>query len=554
MTLARKRNRRRRPATKAAAVTAGAFTAVYFLLPLEAPLSIPDKSILRSQEKPLPKRDFESDYISIEWDDEEGLVGCRISCCFHQINTPEVDPTHFAAFEAARIAFPHLQFGDAPSKPEPLLAAVTVAEVAVHLAERSDDAVSEALDEAVEFVADVQRVHCALAQEPVPILTRARLPLLVPYVVRDGIPNVLPADWPDEPELKFVMPRAPKRQEYMTTPSEESPARWTLKQLSDVMMPVLQGPFRHVHESWRNASVALRQGDYTVAAILTGVACEQTIRALLLCLLWEEEAEPAAAAALLYEHNGNTRNARALLAKILERLAVSTEQDEAARVAAASVLDLRNGVLHRAHQPTEDEAREAVDRWARFAEWTRLAVLDRLDRYAVTAAMTVSKSVLDDDTAARLDEALTSNLWPTRPNDNVRHYQIEIDRHLPGNEAKRLRKAAQLPRGAWAMMSLAYPNGEVRWVGVDEQNWLAFLARPPRDLPARARQHLQQSIEHAQTESPMHGDKTIIVTRWNDFKPEPQAAEPHLYSWFDLGPVLRSERYARSPTPWIPAG
>ena len=551
----RKRKRRRRPASRAAvAEEARSFTAVYFLLPLEAPLSIPDKSIIRGQEKPPPERGFEDGYLGVEWDDQEGLVGNRISCCFHQITSPEIDAGQFAAFQAARFAFPSLQIDEPPSEAEPLSAAVTVAEVAVHLAEDSDEAIEGALDEAVEFVADVQRAYGALSSDPVQIMTHARLPLLVPHMVRAGIPGVHPNDWPEEPELDFVMPRAPKRHEYMTSPNEQSPARWSLEQLSDVMTPVLQGPFRHAHESWRNASVALSQGDYSVAAILTGVTCEQTIRALLLCLLWEEEADPAEAAGLLYESNGNTRNARALLARVLDWLPDSGETDESARELVSRVLDLRNRVLHRAHRPTQDEARDAVDRCARFAEWMRLAVLGRLDRYAVTAAMIVSRPVLDDDAEARLNEALTSNLWPTRPNDNVSHYQIEIDRHLPGNESKRTGKTERLHEGDWVVMSLAYPNGEVRWVGVDELNWLAFLARLPQSLPAQARQYLQSSVDDAQVESEAHGDKPIIVIRWNDLTPEPQATEPVLHSWFELGPLLRYERYARCPTPYIPAG
>ena len=555
MRLPRNRKRRRRPASRAPdAEEARSFTAVYVLLPLEAPLSIPDKSIIRGQEKPPPKQGFEDDYLGVEWDDQEGLVGNRISCCFHQIISPEIDARQFAAFEAARIAFPTLQIDDPPNEPEPLPAAVTVAEVAVRLVENSDEAIDGALDEAVEFVADVQRAYGALSSDPVPIMNRARLPLVVPYLVRTGIPGVHPNDWSEEPELDFVMPRAPKRREYMTAPSEQSPARWTLKQLSDVMTPVLQGPFRHAHESWRNASVALSQGDYSVAAILSGVTCEQAIRALLLCLLWEEEADPAEAAGLLYESSGNTRNARALLAEVLDRLPDSDETGESARELVSRVLDLRNRVLHRAHRPTQDEARVAVDRCARFAEWMRLAVLGRLDRYAVTAAMIVSKPVLDDDAEARLNEALTSTLWPTRPNDNVSHYQIEVDRHLPGNESKRTGKTERLPEGDWAMMSLAYPDGEVRWVGVDELNWLAILARPPQSLPARARQVLQDSIDNAQIESELHGDKSTIVIRWNDLAPEPQAAKPLLHSWFELGPLLRYERYARCPTPYIPAG
>ena len=554
MRLAKRRKRRRRPASRTLAADNDNFTAIYFLLPLEAPLSIPDKSIIRGQEKPPPKRDFEDDYLGVEWDDREGLVGCRISCCFHQITSPEIDAGQFAAFEAARIAFPALRSDHARRDPEPHAAAVTVAEVAVRLAARGDEDIEKALDEAVEFVADVQRAYCALSTDPVPITTRARLPLLVPYVVREGIAGVHPNEWPEGPELDFAMPRPPRRSEHMPAPSEDNPAQWTLEQLRNAMTPVLQGPFRHVHESWRNASVALRQGDYGVAAILAGVTCEQTIRSLLLCLLWEEEADPAEAFQALYESNGNTRNARTLLSEVFDRLAVSKADEATARDLASSVLDLRNRVLHRAHGPTQEETDDAVDRCARFAEWTRLAVVGRLDRYAVTAGMMVSKPTLDGDTAARLDEALISNLWPTRPNDNIGNYQIEIDRHLPGHEHMRLRIADRLDVESWVMMSLSYPNGEVRWVGVDEHNWLAFLARPPRQLPARDRRFLQDSIDRAQVESEERGHNSTFVIRWSDIQPVPQADRPQLHSWFDIGPMLRADRYARCPTPYIPAG
>ena len=527
---------------------------MYFLLPLEVPLSIPGNSIIRSQERPLPQQGFEDDYIAVEWDDEEGLMGYRLSCCFHQITSSAVDAAQLAVVDAARVAFPFLPFDGNSAEPELLPTAVTVAEVAVHLSERGDEAVTEALDEAVKFVADVQRVHCALDQEPMPIMTRERLPLFVPYVVREGIPGVHPTEWPGQSDLNFVMSRPPTRGEYMTVPSDENPARWTLGQLGDVMVPVLQGPFRHVHESWRNAGLAFRQGDYAVAAILAGVTCEQTIRALLLCLLWEEEMDPAEARRILYERNGNTRKPRDLLTQVIERLSVSPSSDDAARVLVSNVLGLRNEVLHRAHQPRRAEAEEALDQCAQFAEWTRQAVLDHVDRYAVTAVMSISKTAVDDDTAARVDEALTSNLWPTRPSDNVAHYQIEIDRHLPGNEAKRVRKVERLPSAAWVMASLAYPNGALRWVGVDEENRLAFLAKPPRRLTARARRHLQWVIDQAQVESETHGDKPVVAARWNDVKPEPASSEPMLHSWFDLGPILRAERFARCPTPHIPAG
>ena len=553
MFLVRRQKRRRHPASRASAIEAESFSAVYFLLPLEVPLSIPDKSIIRSQERPPPRPGFEDDYLTVEWDDQEGLVGCRISCCFHQITTTEVDAAQFAAFEAAQVAFPSLQIGDAPSEGPPLPAAVTVAEITVRLAEHSEDAVNRALDEAIEFIAGIQRTYGALASEPIAIMTRARLPLFVPHAVREVVAGAHPSDWPDMPELDVVIPRAPRVAEYMPAPSAECPAKYSPEDLAIAMGPVLHGPFRHVHESWRTAMVAFSQGDFAVAAILAGVTCEQTIRALLLCLLWESDIDPDEAARVLYDNKGRTKNVRALLAELMQRLSVTGEADNAAQDAAVSVLDLRNRILHRAYQPIEAEARRAMDQCAQFAAWTREATLGNLDRYAVTAAMSVSKPQLGAETTARLGEALTSNLWPTRPSDTVRNYQFEIDRHLPGNEAMRERSVRDLPDVIWESVSLVYPDGTTRWFCLDEANMLAYVAKAPTTLRGRDRRLLRDQSESTAVAIDEFGDRPTIVSKWLHIDLEPLTEEPYLYSWHKISPLAQAGRYASCPTPYIPA-
>ena len=553
MFLARRQEKRRRPASSDSAVEAESFSAVYFLLPLEVPLSIPDKSIIRGQEKPPPRPGFEDDFLTVEWDDEEGLVGCRISCCFHQITTTEVDAAQFAAFEAARVAFPSPDFGDSPSEGPSLPAAVTVAEVAVRLAERSEDAVNAALDEAIEFVAGVQRAYGALASVPMAIVTRARLPLLVPHVVREVVPGAHPSDWPDMPELDIVVPRAPGVAEYMSAPSAEWPAEHSLEDLAAAMGPVLDGPFRHVHESWRNAIVAFSQGDFAVAAILAGVTCEQTVRALLLCLLWESDVDPGRAARVLYDNRGRTKNVQAVLAELMQRLSVTGEADNAARDTATGVLELRNRILHRAYQPKDAEARRAMDQCAQFAAWTREATLVNPDRYAVTATMSVSRPELDADTTTRLGETLTSNLGPTRPGDNVRNYQFDIDRQLPGNEAMRERTVRDLPDATWESVSLVYPDGTTRWFCLDEANMLAYVAKAPTTLSERDRRHLRDQSEQTAVAIDELGHRPTIVSKWLHIDLEPLAERPYLYSWYKISPLVQAGRYASCPTPHIPA-
>ena len=552
MILAVRRRGRGQLAGRGPVVEGEGVSAVYFLLPLDTPLSIPDKSIVRSLERPPERPGFEDDYLIVERGDDGRLLGCRVSCCFHQTTITQVDAAQCAAFEAARVAFASPQDGDAPSAVPSHPAVVTVAEVAVRLAERSDDAIRCALEAAIEFVAAVQRAYSALAKEPIEIMTRARLPLLVPHVVRDGISGAAASDWPDGAELDVLMPRAPSVAEYMSIPITEAPAMYSLDDLEHAMGPVLDGPFRHVHESWRNAGVAFGQGDFAVAAILAGVTCEATIRALLLCLLWESDTEPAKAASVLYDRKGKTKNVQAVMRELMRRLSPAAEADNAARDAAMNVLELRNRVLHRAHTPTEAEAEASMDRCAQFAAWTRDATLANLDRYTVTAAWSASRSELDADTVARLDEALTSNLWPTEPSENMQNYQFEIDRHLPGNEATRERRVRALPDASWDSCSLVYPDGTTRWFLLDKATMLACVAKAPTGLSERDRQQLRDQATSTAAVIDEFGHRPTIVAKWTDIVLEPLADQPYLHSWYKISPVVAAGRYATCPTPHIP--
>ena len=180
-------------------------------------------------------------------------------------------------------------------------------------------------------------------------------------------------------------------------------------------------------------------------------------------------------------------------------------------------------------------------------------MLGNLDRYAVTAAMSVSRPKLGADSAARLDEALSSNLRPTRPSDNVRNYQFEIDRHLPGNEAMRERKVRDLPDVSWASVSLVYPDGTTRWFCLDEANMLAYVAKAPPTLSGRDRRRLRDQSESTAGAIDELGHRPTIVSKWLHINLQPLAEEPYLYSWHKISPVVQAGRHASCPTPHIPA-
>ena len=550
------------------------FTIAYYFLPLERPLSVDHESIIRTGGRPaIHVQGYEDDYLDIGWDDERGLVGSRISCRIHQIPSSAIDAGQLAAQWAANAAFPYTDRdeasapmqttlttddgqhavvddeGDEPAAPP--MATTTVAEIAMRVPNDGAVAVNERLDVAMAFAADLQRVYSAVARQPMPTITRSRLPWVLPYAIQTVAQDDTEPQRTIGADIRYLITQPLDERRFMQVPSEESPARWSTGDLGRAMTQVLEGPFRHVHETWRNASAAFQQGDLVVAAILLGVTCEQYIQALLLCLIWEDDTPPEAAAALMYQRNGNTKSASELLSQQRSRLSQSPSRDEAAVSHARSVLGLRNRVLHRAHEPTVIEVQAATDACEQFAAWTREGLLARIERYPATCEMTLTPDVVDPSQAALLKAVFTSTLRPTRPHENIRNYQVEIDRHLPGNEAMREQKAMPDPAMDWVLMCLAYPSGAIRWFGLDESNWLAYVAKPPEGLREPHRQLLRRSLEQARVESNELDNQPIIVMRWIDVAPQPQAAKPQLHSWFKICPLDRAERYASCPTPYI---
>ncbi len=555
----------------------GSFIVAYYFLPLEQPLSLADESIIHAGGKPpIHEQGYEDSYLNINWDDERGLVGCRISCCIRQIPCIAIETGQAAARRAVIVAFPSSDRVDKsipPSTPltmddgehtgvddegheqaTPPMAAVTVAEVAARVLNDTTEALNEGLDVAVKFIANLQRVYSTVARQPMQTMTRSRLPWMLPYAIRVVTPDETEPQWPSGDDIRYLLTQPLDNRRFMPMPSDENPARWTTKVLGRAITPVLEGPFRHVHETWRNASVAFQQGDLVVAAILLGVTCEQAIRTLLLCLLWEDDTSPESATELMYQRNGNTKRVVDLLSQLRSRLSQSPSDDETAVSHASCILDLRNRVLHRTHEPNVIEVHAATDACEEFAAWTREGLLARLQRYPATCELTLTPDILDASQAALLNAVFTTTLRPTRPHENIWNYQVEIERHLPGNESMRERKAAPDPAEEWVLMSFTYPSGAIRWFGLDESNWLAYVAKPPQNLREFHQQMLRDSLEQTRIERDEFGDQPIVVVRWKHLDPQPQFRKPQLHSWFKISPIDRAERYASCPTPFIAPG
>ena len=579
MSKSKKHRRKRQPATREQArglsVTTDEptiLTIAYYFLPLQQPLSIDGDAMLQmGGHPPIHEEGYEDNYLEIEWVEEHGLMGLRTSCRIHHIPCDGLEWSDVAAKRAAVAAFPISErSGDDPPSPAILTVGdsqhtlldsddiassatttITVVEVAIRLPDDSPAAVNDGLDEAIATVADLQRAYSVVAGQPMPTLTRSRVPWILPYAIRTATPGETEAQWPTGDDIRYLMTQPPDERQFMPMPSDENPARWTLQELGDALTPLLEGPFRHVYETWRNASVAFQQDDLTVAAILLGVSCEQYIRALLLCLVWEDSMSPKDAATLMYRRNGNTRIVRELLPEIQQRLPVSMHRDDAARTDVMDVLELRNSILHRACEPDHSQVAAAENAWQDFVAWSHDGLIAHFERYSATCEVTDAIHAMNALQLEQLEAVFTSTLRPTQPLRNLENYQIEIDRYLPGNEAKRERRARPNSQGEWVMQSLTYPNGLTRWFGLNESTWLAFLAGQPRDLNAIHIQNLRDIAARTQVEVDEFGHQPTIVTRWLGFVPEPVCDLPHLYSWFTLSPMHRAARYASSPIPFV---
>lgn len=222
----------------------------------------------------------------------------------------------------------------------------TVAEVVTVLEDGDYPAVA-AFERCVAGLIDVVRAYRLAARDPIPLPTRERLPMLVPYLTRRVTP---PLDW-QGPALLHLHDDLPI-QPFSRDPNEN-------------LMTKMEAAFRAVksdsplvayseHELEANRA-HLIDGDFARAVIHVQVAIESFFDNLLILMLWEEDAPPARVAK---EEFGSRRLWQRVQRNFPRRLGGDWNPRGKGPIGRwkNEVAPIRNRVIHQAYLPTYEEA------------------------------------------------------------------------------------------------------------------------------------------------------------------------------------------------------
>jgi hypothetical protein len=229
-----------------------------------------------------------------------------------------------------------------------------------------------ALDAALADVASVQSAIFGVNREPIRLTTRARLPFLIPFVIRryrdiqEGNVGV----------LGFLLPHATP----VALGDVEELGEDGLHEVQRLRGRLATGPFSVYLDLQREAGVSrMREGEMRGAAVFTAAAAESLLDELLLHVMWEEAYTPERAADEWKRRENQSLTGR-LKRLYSPRLGGTWDLTRTGPVKEwnESVADLRHRVVHAGYQPSEREcvaSAQALEALVRF-------VGDRLAREA----------------------------------------------------------------------------------------------------------------------------------------------------------------------------
>jgi hypothetical protein len=400
----------------------------------------------------------------------------------------------------------------------PLASDLTIMEAAVSLpAELTDTSVSDAFDEALKCIRHIQNAYHLVRRSPLTLCRRETLPPMIPFAV-GTFRHDAPPDLVDGLSAFLTNMNVHARADVLDAAEID---------LFRVAVGRPEHAFATYLDSLREARLASgRRGDQRAAAILAGAAGESLLDVLLLHLLWEECAEPQAAADLFADPR------RGLLARVSSDLAPRvggswdrTKDDEFGRWHDDCYM-LRHRAVHSGYVPTPpevDSAIEAVEGLV-LKIGRSLRSSKRLGRYPRTALMVSSEAKLRAEGlwSAKMQRLTTS---PDEPNwaKVFSSWTAVVDLHRAMAAGTALPPD---PRRAHLLLVLA-TDGSRRWVLHDHDAGLACLASEP---------------ELAQTE-PLAGGLEKVAAEYA----ESGVASAH-------SALMKGDDYHAQPTgPWVPA-
>lgn len=320
-----------------------------------------------------------------------------------------------------------------------------------------------ALSTAIDDVRNYQRGYYAATGDAITLLTRERLPILIPFYVRT---------------MKSEQGSCPESMRHLAVVKPYDRSLISPAVLDDEQLAKIADAVGHVTDdnafvknldTYREAKLALkRDGDTRIAAILIGVAAETLLDEVLLSLMWEEGKRPEDVAG-----NWEPRLMMRIKGEFPSRLGGRWDLKAASPVTnwETDIVRLRNRVAHSTDTPSHQTATLALSRMDELIRFLvdQLLQKKRLARYPRTAWMLAGEQGFQTRGVVateieRLQNDPTEPIW-------YETFARWRDTFL------RCRRATQIPREGSGDMSIlgvvAFPDGTLKWCQHDPQQRLA---------------------------------------------------------------------------------
>lgn len=363
---------------------------------------------------------------------------------------------------------------------------------------------SGALSVAVDDIRDIQKAYYAVTRLPITLLTRERLPPVLPIIIRrlnatsqpdtwwQGLISVNDNLWPlagpdtlEEDQLRTVgLVRARVAQ---------------------------QGAFSSYLDLQREAVSALhRQGDTRMSGILAAVAAENLLDELLLHLMWEEARRPEDVAMQWGETTLVSRVKRQFSSRLGGQWDLSSPN--AVTLWHREVAVLRHRIVHGAYVPTPGQASLAITRVEELVEHLcdRLADKRRRQVYPRTTLALVGESGLRRRNAysaalAALQQDPSEPLW----DETFARWRNTVNRLRRDRDVQPREAQAQQAR----LLAVRRPDGSMHWCLHDPDSCLAApVTVDLTRIPEEQRRDQIAVLDRAGGESP-HYAVSIDVER-----------------------------------------
>ncbi|WP_148576172.1 hypothetical protein [Nocardioides caldifontis] len=248
---------------------------------------------------------------------------------------------------------------------------------------------SDAFDEGVACIRDIQRAYFLARRRPISLISRERLPHMIPFLLR-SISEV--AKPPSRDEVGLFMLNMNLWQGVRDADFESS----DFETFSAAMAAQGQGVLAARYlEFVREGEVALDlNGDPRASVILFATASEVLLDEVLAHVLWETAMRPEEAAAVFDAHPGLVQRVKS---QYHQRLGGDWSVDSTGAVAGwfIHVSSLRNRVVHSGYEPTTIEARTARSSAGALQEYIADRLSLRLATLPRTALATAGRAGLE---------------------------------------------------------------------------------------------------------------------------------------------------------------